>query len=184
MRNILLKMRTGLQKNQQGFTLFELLIYVSLISILAVVFVNFAIDINTTAKKTVVRQEVQESARFSIERMMQEIRRAQGINVGTSTFDTHPGVLSLQMANPAEDPTVFDISGGVLRIKQGAGAAEDLTPASLTVASLVFTNLTVGDRTSNIKATITVAHPNPSNIETFDAEVTLQSAAAVRQLED
>ena len=57
-----------------GFTLIELLIYVAFISIMATVFVNFSLDIAGSAQKSRVRQEVQQNARFAMDRMLQEVR--------------------------------------------------------------------------------------------------------------
>jgi len=168
----------------QGFSLLEILIYVTFVSVIAFVFVTFSLDVLGTAQKARVRQEVQDNLRFSMQRITQEIREANGLNVGGSAFGSHPGLLSLSMDSGAENPTVFDVSGGVLRITQGAGAAQPLTDPNLTVSNLVFTNLSVTDRTTNIGINLTIEHPNPENIELFDVQLNLRSSATVREDED
>jgi Tfp pilus assembly protein PilW len=173
-----------LEKNQTGVTLLELLIYVALVSILAVVFVNFTLDIVGTSQKARVKQEAQQNARIALERISRTIREANGLNVGSSTFGSHPGVLSLSMDNAAVNPTVFDISGGVLRITEGVGAPQALTSDDFNVTNLVFTNRSISGRTTNIKTEITVTHPNPQNSEIFDAEVSLRSTSVIREDEE
>lgn len=119
-----------------------------------------------------------------MERMMQEIRAAEGINLGGSTFGSHPGVLSLATSVPATNPTIFDVSGGVLRMTQVCVSAPvPLTSSGLSVTNLVFTNLSVNNRTTNVRVSLTVEHPNPDGIELFNASSVIE-AAAVRELID
>lgn len=169
---------------QKGFTLIETIVYVTLVSILVLVFVNFALDVVGTAQKSRVRQEVQQNARFAMERITQEIRAASSLNTGSSTFNSHPGVLSLATDDVLTDPIVFDVSGGVLRISEAGGGAQDLTSSKMTVTSLVFTNLSVSGRTTNIKTELTIEYKNPEGSEIFNASTTLKSAAVIRERED
>lgn len=174
----------SIKKNQRGVTLLELLVYVTLISILAIVFVNFTLDIVGTSQKARVKQEAQQNARIALERISRAIREADSLNAGASTFGSNPGVLSLAMDDGAVNPTVFDVSGGVLRITEGVGSPQAITSGEFDVTNLVFTNRSISGRTTNIKTEITVAHPNPENIEIFDAEVSLRSTSVIREDEE
>ena len=167
-------------KNNQGFTLIELIVYTVLISLLAGAFISFSIDLTTTSQKSRTKIEVQQSARFALERILFEIRSAEGVNTGASTFNSHPGVLSLDVVALADDPTIFSLNAGVLEIKQGAAAAEPLTPDDLEVSNLVFSNRGTG-RTKNIKVELTVRHPNTANSLIFNAEVPIRGAASIRK---
>ncbi len=173
-----------LKTMRKGFTLVELLVYIAFISIIAAVFVNFAIDIIGSSQKARVRQEVQQNARFALERILQEIRAAEGINTGASTFGSHPGVLSLDSAVPAQDPTVFDISGGQLRVTYGASSPETLTSPQYQVSNLVFENFSVANRTQHVRVSLTLAHANPEGIEEFNASITVRGSAVIRELVD
>lgn len=169
---------------RRGFTLIELIIYVALISIFSLVFVNFVFDVISTAEKARVRQELQQNARFALDRMLQEIRSAQSINTGSSTFGTSPGVLSVSTATPGTNPTIFDVSGGVLRVKLGAASAVPITDSKYVVTNLVFDDLSVSNKTVNVRVSLTLAHPNPTNTDTYAAQVTLTGAAHVRTQAD
>lgn len=171
-------------KTVSGFTMIELLIYVTFISIMATVFVNFALDIAGSAQKARVRQEVQQNARLAMDRMLQEVRAAEGLNVGTSVFDSHPGILTLGTSVPATNPTIFDVSGGVLRMTQGASSPLALTASNLQVSNLVFENLTLVGRTQHVRIIFTLRHPNPDNNEIYNASVTLYGSAVLRELVD
>lgn len=172
------------QLTQKGFSLVELIIYIAFVSIVSTVYVSYAVDILTSVQKAHVQRDVQQNARFAMERMMQEIRAAEGINVGGSTFGSHPGVLSLATSTPATNPTIFDVSGGVLRMTQGASAPVSLTADTFIVSNLVFTNLSINNRTTNVRVSLTVEHPNPDDVEIFNASSVVQGAASARELLD
>ena len=171
-------------QDKSGLTLIEMLIYIAILSLIAVVFVSFILDIAGSSQKARIKKDAQQEARFAIERIQRSLREANGVNTGNSTFDVHPGVLSLSMDDVARDPTVFDVSGGVLQITEGAGAAQALTSDRYDVSNLVFTDLSISNRTVNIKTELTLEHPNPENIELFDVVISLQASAVVREAID
>src|SRR5688572_31439407 len=104
----------------KGFTLIEFLLYFGLLAMVMGAVTVFTVDVVRSRNKTRVVAEVEQNARFGMSRILRSIRQADALDVGGSTFDADAGVLSLEMAAPAADPTVFDLSGGVLRIKEGA----------------------------------------------------------------
>jgi len=170
-------------KNKKGFTLLELIIYVFIVAIILTAITMYAIDVIGAQTKAKSYQEVQYNARFAIRRIVNEIRRADDLNDGSSTFDTHPGVLSIGNNNPTKDPTVFDIASNRLRMTQG-GTPYFLTSDKVEITNMVFKDLSVANRTNNIKISMTVAHRNPENREEFDAEFTISSTAVIREQED
>lgn len=104
------------------------------------------------------RVEVQQSQRFAVETMTQAIHRATGVNdpVGAS--------LSLVMASSTLNPTVFSVSGGALKITEGAAATSTLTSDLTTVTALTFTKITnattTGVATTSVKINFTVEYKN------------------------
>ena len=67
-----------------AFTLIELIIYLAIISGIAVSFVYFSISITNTRAKTYVVQEVHANARTALELIAQRIRASQGVNLTNS----------------------------------------------------------------------------------------------------
>ena len=130
--------------NHRGVSLVELILYVALASIVLLAMGTFTIDVLLGRQKVAVIDKQKQTTRVAWARMNREIERATGINTGASTFGSHPGVLSLVMPDAANNPTVFDVSGGRLRMTQGANPAIFLTPTNITVSNLVFTNLSNG----------------------------------------
>jgi len=176
--------KISFHNHQSGFTLFELLVYVAIVSVVIVSAVYFTIDIINASQKSRAFQEVQQNARLAMSRMLQAVQEADDVNTGQSNFDSNPGLLSLAMDDSARNPTIFRVASNALQISQGTGDFIDLTSDKVIVTNLVFTNLSVIDRTKNIKITITVEHINPDNTKAFEASVTLQSAAVIRERAD
>jgi hypothetical protein len=135
-----------MKKYAGGVTLIEALIYVVLASLMLLSMGIFVSDIILGREKAFVINENQHVSQIAFEHMEREIEQAVTLNTGSSTFGSHPGVLSIGHLIGSLDPTVFDISAGRLRMTQGVNTPEFLTPAWMTVTNLVFTNLSNGSQ--------------------------------------
>lgn len=175
MRNIL--------KNKKGLTLVELIIYVLVVGVILTAIILYAVDVIGAQTKAKSYQEIQYNARFAMRRIVNEIRRADDLNVDSSIFGVHPGALSIGNNDPSKDPILFDLVNNRLRMTQG-GTEYFLTSGKVEVTSLVFENLSIANRTKNIKISINIAHRNPENREEFDANFTIDSTAVIREQED
>lgn len=169
---------------QRGFTLIETLIYGLLVSGMILVSILFSLSVSEGNQRARAFQEVQQNARMAMERIVQEIRAANNLDAAGSTFATSPGVLSLTHDDASKSPTVFSASNNVLRIRQGTGAIIPLTSDLVNVTSLIFTNLSVSNRTKNIGISMTVEHVNPGNDSSYAASTTIQSSATIRNQSD
>lgn len=167
---------------KQGFTLVEFILYISIVGVILVSFMYFMIDLNSSHAKSDAIADVQHNSRFAMERIMYEIRNAVDINIGgASVFDVNPGRLSLKTSDPNTNPTVIDLAGTTLQIKQGAGAARPLTASKIEITKLLFSNLSQTGAPGNIKVIIEVRYKNPQNTITFSASTTLESSISLRQ---
>ena len=167
--------------SKKGFTLIEILIYTAMVAIFLVTAVNFSLDVIEGKAKARSMREVQQNSRFAIEKMTQEIRRAEDINLAESVFDTHPGVLSLVMPEADKNPTIFDFSlDGALRMTQGTNTPKVLTTNQVETTNLVFTNLSPLAWSKNIKINLTVQYKNPERKE-FEATSIIETAVSLRK---
>jgi type II secretory pathway pseudopilin PulG len=177
-------------KNQQscnlsaGFTLIETLIYTLIISGVLTSAIFFSLNVLEGQSKARVFQEVQQNARFGLEKISQEIRAANDLNAGASTFSSNPGFLSLSHEDAGKNPTLFGIQDEKLVIKQGSNASTTLTSDDVRVIKLIFDNLSVSERTKNIKITITIEHKNPDLVTPFNASTTLITSVVIRDQSD
>lgn len=174
----------NLKTNKEGFTLIELILYIAIISIILVGFMTFSLDVIYSGEKSEIRQTVQQNAIFSMQKILKEIRTSNDLNIGSSTFDTSPGVLSLSKNLAGDDPTIFDISSGNLQIQQGTNGPYALTDDNLEVTNLVFTNQSVSNRTTIVGVELTLRHINADQSNLTNAQISLHGAAVIRERSD
>lgn len=166
-------------KNQKGFTLIELILYIALVSIFIGGAIQFAWDAIYGQTKSRTQQEVNQALRFIDARIAYEIRTASSINSVSATS------ISLEMADSARNPTVISLSSGTIRIGQGSsGNCPTSAPCSLhgstvSITSLTFTNLSSGS-SSNIRYAITASRSNSSGRSEWDYAKSLTSSVELR----
>lgn len=167
-------------QNNKGFTLVEVIAYVAILLIFVGGMVFFSLDIILGSQKAYVINEVQNNVSFARERILIDIREAETVNIGASTLGSHPGVLQIESTNGAEDPIIYDISGNRLRVQYGANPAQFLTSEFVEVTNLVFTDLSVNNLSQNIQVDLTMQHVNPTGVNEYDWEETIQFSGTVR----
>lgn len=174
MMNINLTVR-NIKQNQTGFTFIELILYISILTIILGALMSFALNLVGNGQKSATQQEVYSNARFISEKLKYEIRNATGINSVSSTQ------ISLSTTTPATNPTIIDLSSGNIRIKQGVAAAINLNSASAQITSLTFANLTSADnKTKNIQFLLTVADNFSSSSQVYTDSAIFQGSAEIR----
>jgi len=167
-----------LSSKRKGFTLIEIMIYTAIVVIILAAVVNFAWNIIYGGVKTSSWQEVQQNTRFAMERITQAVRSASGIN--SPSMGNSANSLSLQMANPDLNPTVFDVSEDKIRLSQGINGPYELTTDELEVTNLNFTNLSYADTSGTIRIEITIEHKNPGGVIEYEASIDMTSTVSLR----
>ncbi len=137
---------------RRASSIIETMLYVALLAIIMGILMTFLVNILRREAKVATIMEVNQNARFALEKMDATIRNSKDATSPTDGGGTG-STLSLTMANPAISPTVFELTGGVLTMKQGADAAVPITSASVKVTNLTFTNLV--DPTAHIRTSST-----------------------------
>ena len=121
-------------KKGNGFTLIELLLYIAVASI--IVFTTASMlrfTLESRVKNQTIAEVEQEGAQV-MALITQTVRNGTLIN--SPTIGNSAASLSLVVTDGASSPTVFDLSSGAVRIKEGAGATINLTSSRITVSNL------------------------------------------------
>lgn len=158
----------------------ETIIYVSIIGVVVASFINFGFSIAGSRSKTYAVQEIHINAREALSIITKKIRSAENINVGASTFGTHPGVLSLAMAEAEKDPTIIFWEDGDLKMTEGFNDAIILNSEQIKISELIFVNLTPQNKRNSVKINLTAKYDTQEKTE-FAYTHSLQSAASVRK---
>ena len=162
---------------RQGFTLIELIIYITVFAVIVVVFTLFVFNFINTYAKIRITKEVSESSQIAMEIMLLEIRHAEDIYISNSSFDSHPGKLSLKTEGGYID--FYLNENNQLYIEKEGQEAEPITPESIKVNSLIFNYLTVND-TESIRIELLSNYGQESNKITHQATTTIISSANLR----
>lgn len=173
-------------KTKKGFTLIELVIYVTTFAIVTTLVTLFVFNLIRVQTKTRIIKEVSENAQRAMELMLWEIRSAQDVHLSTSSFGTHPGQLSLladQNTPDGENTTYLDFylnQHGQLCIKREGSDPEPLVPENIKVTNLVFTHLTVNE-VESVRIELSVSYNPPGPNIAYQATTTLTSSAVLRR---
>ena len=164
-------------KNNSGMTLVELILYIALLSIFIGGAITFSWDVIYGRIKSNTQRIISQNLRIVSKRMAYEIRNATAISIPNSS------TISLTMSDSSRNPTVFDLSGGRIRIGFGlSGPCPTSSPCfltsnELTISNLTFTNLSSGAST-NTQVSITGSTTGSS--DEFQGTETYRTSVEVR----
>lgn len=159
-------------KNEKGFSLIELLLYISMTAVVVLVVSGLLYTILQSRVKNQAMAEVEQQGDLIIQILTQTIRNSQSIN---SPLSGNSNSLSLAESDATVNPTVFDLSSGVLRITEGGSSAVSLTNNRVSVSGLTFQNLS-----DSIKFQFTISHINSNSRNEYDYTENFYGTANVR----
>lgn len=176
----------------EGITLVELIVYVAITSIVLLFVLRFMWNVSGVSIRVDVSTELIQNSRFILDKISYDLHVAENVVIGSSTFNTHPGALMLDM--PAGAQNIFydtyekDILVGrqtikirKLRRRAGEQQAVDVTGDKVNVANFVLKNRTRAQESSNIKIEFTLAFVNPGQDPQRNRELNVETAVSLRQ---
>lgn len=165
----------------KGFTLIEFILYFGLIGLVMASVVGFSLDYARSYNKAVIISRVEQETRFGLQRILRSVRQASKLNVGASTLNSDNGALSIDTDATSTTPTVFDLSSGALRIKEGAAAAVPLTTGDVVVQKLRFSKDNLGGNNVAVTVEMTVGYASPSVDKLLSYVVSSSGTAVIRK---
>lgn len=172
-------------KMLKGFTLIETLLYTGIAGVVLASLVGFGWNMTGIGVKTTAHSDAVSNARFVAEKLSFFIREATDIDAANSNFGanltTIPGSKVTLRGVAPDDPVVFDVSNGTLRVTLGAAAPVSLTSSNISVNSIVFVNASSADgKTKNIGFDIQLKTVSEGNRFEYENAVSLRSSAEIR----
>lgn len=156
----------------------ELLLYIALASVMLAVVSGFLGTILGARVKNQTIAEVTQQGQRAMSVITQTIRNAEAIN--SPATSTSAALLDLDVITALDDPTIFDLSGGALRITEGVQATIGLTSSKVVISDLIFENVSHGDTSGSVKIQFTISHINPAGRQEYDYNKTFYSSASLR----
>lgn len=155
----------------------ELLIYISIVSLILVLAINFISDIIQGDNISSNSRQVQQSSRFVMEKINRILKNAVRVNTpGTGYWLS---TLEVSTDDPATTPTDIYLLKNSIYIKEGASPAYRLLPDDVKALDLKFSNLSYADKPAIIKTIISLAYNNLSQNPLYDWQTDLTSSTGL-----
>jgi len=161
-----------------GFTLIELLLYVSIAGVIFLAGSTFLFLILQSRVKNQTIAEVEQQGIQVLQIITQSIRNAEGINSPPS--GSGASSISIDVPSAPNDPTVFDLAAGVVRIKEGTGSPISLTSTSVTASDVTFENLSRVGTPGVIRIQFTLTRATLTGRNEYDYSKTFYGSASLR----
>ncbi|MEK7209109.1 MAG: prepilin-type N-terminal cleavage/methylation domain-containing protein [Patescibacteria group bacterium] len=163
----------------QGYTLLEAIIYLAVLTVLAMVFISLLFSMTQTYTEFRLTRAIASSALLGLERLTREIKQATSLDLVTSNLGAHPGRLVLNTTTADGTPTTIDfyLSAGSLMVKEGSNAAASTTAALVTVDNLIFQSINAAESVAvKIELTLSASRGQLSRAEKFYATAVLRGS--------
>lgn len=134
-----------LKNNSKGFSLLEVLVSLTIFSLILSAVVSFLLSMNASNLKTKADREALENAKGAIEQIAYEIRSAKSIYTPTTTENQ----LSLETSKyiPAGETNTFIdffLCGSAICLKKESQEAIAITSSSVQITNLAFSQISTG----------------------------------------
>ncbi|MBP6866095.1 MAG: hypothetical protein KBC12_00965 [Candidatus Pacebacteria bacterium] len=163
---------------KKGFTLVETMLYVVVAGTLVLFMSLFTGMIVDARIKNRTIAEVEEQGAHVLRVVTQSVRNSNSVNAPAA--GVVGATLSLGNIDPLLNPTIFDLNGSTLRIKEGVGAPIELTNSHVAVSSLNFENLSELNTPGVVRVSFVLTHLNPESRNEYDFSKTWSTSISLR----
>jgi hypothetical protein len=164
----------------QGFTLIELVLYMSLSMIMVILLGGIGVHALESRSKAHAYGEVLYNSEFILETMRTSLDGAASIAVpgGSATSST----LTLLMRDREKSPTVFSVIDHVVWMQVGSGAATPMQLSSNSVEVPVFAfEYVSGEKGPGaVRLTLKVESYNPQKLAAYSADSSLSTTMSLK----
>ncbi|MBI4272839.1 prepilin-type N-terminal cleavage/methylation domain-containing protein [Candidatus Uhrbacteria bacterium] len=171
--------QSNYQKSTAGFTLLELLLYLSLVAVILLVITSLWGSVLAARVKNQTITEVGQQAVQALQLITQITRNAESIT--TPVANATSSSLILNVIDAAKDPTIINVSNGALQITEGSSTAIALTNTRVTLSNLLFGNLSRASTPGSVRIQFTMSHVNPASRNEYEYSKTFYGTATLRQ---
>lgn len=167
-------------KIKKGFTLVEVLLYISLVSMVMLVIAAFFGTLIETQNKSRATQEVDQNATQINQYLSLLLRNATSIT-SPDPAGTITNSITFDSNLASSNPVVIDLSAGKIRITEGAGSPIELNGDNTTASGLEFKNLTASSGDTSIKFEYVLTYNNPDNRQSLEYSSTYYGSGTLRE---
>ncbi len=127
-------------KNNKGFSLMEMLVYVGILGIVASIAGGIFLSVTKVQTEQTAQVEISGQLNFAMQTIQRLIKNSSLIDTSAGTPTSS---LTLRMKDASVDPTIIYLENGRIYVKEGTnGTPQSITSDKVTVNSLEFKKLT------------------------------------------
>lgn len=166
-------------RSQKGFTLVELILYVSICSILLLTISSFLSFLLGARVRSQAITEVNQQGFQVMSLITQTIRNGRSIQV--PSIGTSSSTLSITTGNALLNPTIFNLSSTTLQIKEGSKTAVPLINSRVRLSDLTFQNVSSASSTEKIiRISYTIDYVNQGGRSEYSFTKSFSGSATLR----
>lgn len=154
---------------KKGFTLIELLIYTVIVGGFLAVAAVLAMQIIQGGIKARALRELRDNADFAMIKISQAIKNSEELE---NIKDPGDSDSELELKFQDSENIRFELSQDKIIMQEGSGSALAITSDSVSISSLIFTNISFENKLPVVKVKI--------NLENNDASTTIENTIALR----
>lgn len=167
-------------KNTKGFTLVEMVLYVSICSLFLLVLSTFLTYLLGARIRSQTIAEVNQQGFQVMHRLTSTIRNGRSIEV--PGLGSSSSTLAVTTGVPLVDPTMFYASSGVMTIREASNNPVPLTNSRVVLSNLVFQNVSSSSSSDKIiRISFTLSHINLGGREEYTFIKNFSGSATLRQ---
>jgi len=166
------------KNNYNGFTLVELVVYISLVSIMLLGIASFTKIILQTRARNQIIIEVEQQGIQIAQILTHTICNAE--NITLPVIGSTDSSLTLDVVSTGDDPTIFSLDGNIINIKEGAGNQINLNNSRTEVQDLILQNLSRSDTPGIVKFSFILNYNNQSGRPEYNYSKTFYGSTSLR----
>ncbi len=166
-------------RSQKGFTLVELILYVSICSILLLTISSFLSFLLGARVRSQAITEVNQQGFQVMSLITQTIRNGRSIQV--PSIGTSSSTLSITTGNALLNPIVFSLSSTTVQITEGSKTAVPLINSRVRLSSLTFQNVSSSSSVEKIiRISYTIDYVNQGGGSEYSFTKSFNGSATLR----
>jgi len=164
---------------KSAFTLIELTLYITLAAVVLFGSSTMMSLIFEARTKDMVVNEVEQQGDAVLQIITQSVRNATAVN--SPTPETSADTLTLDTLVGTNNPTIFNLAGGAIFMKEGAADAVALTNSRVAVTALDFQNLAPVGTNDDLRVSFAIAYNSSSTRQVYQYSRNFYGSGALRQ---
>lgn len=132
---------------QSGISLVEMVIYVSLFSVISLFTINALLESVKAFTNLRISRDINDSSAKIMERMTRDIRSATAIDLANSTFNADPGRLTMTTYNASGTPMTVEyfMSGNALHVRENGTDKGSLLSSRTSISGVLYKYINNGN---------------------------------------